>query len=104
MPGLDCLILPSVKEGLPYVLLEAGLAYRPVIATAVGGIPEIIEDTQTGLLVPPKNITALAGAIFWMLSNPAERAVLGKKLNEKITNFFTLEQMVDKTVALYHKK
>lgn len=104
MPGLDCFILPSIKEGLPYVLLEAGLAYRPVIATAVGGIPEIIEDTQTGLLVPPKNTTALAGAISWILSNPAERAVLGKKLNEKITNFFTLEQMVDKTVALYHKK
>lgn len=104
MPGLDCFILPSIKEGLPYVLLEAGLAYRPVIATMVGGIPEIIEDTQTGLLVPPRNITALAGAISWMISNPTERAILGKKLNKKITSSFTIEQMVDKTVALYHKK
>lgn len=104
MPGFDCFLLPSIKEGLPYVLLEAGLAYRPVIATQTGGIPEIIEDTKTGLLVSPKDATALARAIMWMISNQSERATLGKKLNEKITNSFTLEQMVDNTVALYYRK
>ncbi len=104
MPGFDCFLLPSIKEGLPYVLLEAGLAYRPVIATLVGGIPEIIEDTKTGLLVPSKDASALASAITWMISNPSERAVLGEKLNEKINSSFTLEQMVDKTVALYYRK
>lgn len=103
MPGFDCFLLPSIKEGLPYVLLEAGLAYRPVIATAIGGIPEIVEDTKTGLLVPPKDPSALARTITWMLSNQNERAILGRKLNEKIATSFTLEQMVDKTVALYYR-
>jgi len=104
MPGFDCFLLPSIKEGLPYVLLEAGLAYRPVIATSVGGIPEIIEDIKTGLLIPPKDTPAIERAISWMISNPNERALLGKMLNAKIVESFSLEQMVDKTVALYHKK
>jgi glycosyltransferase involved in cell wall biosynthesis len=46
--------LPSVKEGLPYCLIEAGYAGIPVVATTVGGIPELIDDMQTGILIQPK--------------------------------------------------
>ena len=66
----DCLVLPSLSEGIPNVLREAMICRVPIIATPVGGIPEIIKDRQTGILVPVRDSTALAHAIQDVL-NPS---------------------------------
>ena len=99
--AFDTYLLPSITESLGYTLLEAGLAKIPVVASNIGGIPEIIEDKKTGLLVEPKNSEALAKAITYLLENTKLAKELGKNLNNKITKNFGLEEMLRKTLALY---
>jgi glycosyltransferase involved in cell wall biosynthesis len=82
--GLDYFLLPSHSEGLGYVLLEAGYAALPVIATDVGGIPEIIEDGKTGLLVPPKNPEAIKSSLEKLLQDQNMAQNIGKNLKEKV--------------------
>jgi glycosyltransferase involved in cell wall biosynthesis len=77
LPALDVFVLPSHSEGLGYVLMEAGHATLPTIATEVGGIPEII-DAQTGLLVPPRSPEALAHALRALLMYPEKAQRLGR--------------------------
>ncbi len=101
LKAFDCFVLPSVKEGLPYVILEAGLAELPTIATSVGGIPEVIEDQKTGLLVPAKNADALADAINKLITSPALRTSLGTSLHEKVLHDFSLNNMTANTLKLY---
>lgn len=101
LSAFDCFLLPSVKEGLPYVILESGLASLPVITTAIGGIPEIIDDTKTGLLVPSRDVDALARAIKWMIENPERRTDLGTALYKKVSHDFSLTKMSTETIALY---
>lgn len=104
LKGFDVFILPSIKEGLPYVLLEAGLAELPVVATTVGGIPEIVEDMRTGLLVPPRDPGAIARALSWVISNPEQSVKLGTKLLTKVNKDFSLGRVIAETIALYTKK
>ena len=101
LKALDVFVLPSTKEGLPYTILEAGLAKLSVIATSVGGIPEIIQNEKTGLLVPPADSTALTNAIKKLADNQALREKLGINLQQKITQEFTLSKMLSATIAAY---
>lgn len=94
-------LLPSLKEGLPYVLLEAGLAGLPVVASRVGGIPDLIKDGETGLLVSPKNPAEIADALRFLLTNHIKREAFGVALKEKITAQFSFEKMLKETVAVY---
>src|SRR3989338_1067214 len=97
-------VLPSLKEGLPYAILEAGSASLPVVATTVGGIPEIIEDMKSGLLVQSKNIRELAHAISFMIEHPDERRRYGATLKEKVLRYFPVERMVKEVEELYLKE
>lgn len=97
----DIFLLPSITEAFGYVLLEAGLAELPVIATRVGGIPEIIENDKQGLLVRPKDTKELALAIRFMLENKERRNAYAKALKEKVVEEFLFEKMCAKTFALY---
>lgn len=99
--AFDIFFLSSIKEGLPYVLLEAGAAGLPVVATKVGGTPEIIDHMKNGILVPPKNPKAMAEAIKFLIDNPEKRREFGEKLKEKVGKEFRLETMIEKTVNLY---
>lgn len=99
--AFDIFVLPSVKEGLPYVLLEAGLASLPVVATNVGGIPEIIEDKNSGLLVQPKNPRELAEAISFLIKQPKHRVAFGEELRTRVASQFTLKHMLSQTERLY---
>jgi len=99
--AFDIFILPSIKEGLPYVLLEAGARGIPTVATNVGGIPEIIEHKKTGLLVEPKDPSALAEALNRLIGDESLRKKLGASLKQKIQRNFSLDVMVRKTIALY---
>ena len=97
----DIFILPSLKEGVPYVLLEAGLAERAIVASNVGSIPEVIEDNVNGLLVPPRDVEALAHAIDQLAGNAPKRTLFGKAIQEKVMANFSKEKMLAKTIELY---
>jgi glycosyltransferase involved in cell wall biosynthesis len=99
--AFDIFVLPSIKEGLPYVILEAGYARLPVIATSVGGIPEIIEDMHSGLLVRSKSAKDLEYAIRFLINEKEKAKLFGKNLQQKIKEEFSLETMLEKTLAIY---
>ncbi|TAK56896.1 glycosyltransferase family 1 protein [Patescibacteria group bacterium] len=101
--AFDIFTLTSVKEGLPYVILEAGLAGLPVIATDVGGISEIVEDKKTGMLVKSRDVGAVADAIPPLLDNAHLRQSLGHALQVSVGQKFTLEKMLANTTLVYTK-
>ncbi len=103
LKAFDIFVLPSIKEGLPYVLLEAGLAGLPTVATRVGGIPEIIDDGLTGLLVEPKNPLALSQAIDQLAHDRESSKRLGDTLEQKIKQEFSTVQMVKQTLTVYNQ-
>ena len=90
-PNLDLIVLPSFTEGLPNVALEALAAGVPVVATAVGGTPEVIEDGQTGYLVPPGDAAALAGRILEALLDPAGRSRLVRQGRDCVATRFSFD-------------
>jgi glycosyltransferase involved in cell wall biosynthesis len=98
--AFDAFVLPSVKEGLPYTLLEAGLAKVPIIATRVGGVAEIIEDQKTGLLITPANPLSLAKA-FDAIKNLDQNIIENNYQN--IKNNFSLQKTLIKTKEVYSK-
>jgi glycosyltransferase involved in cell wall biosynthesis len=98
--AFDLFVLPSRKEGLPFALLEAGQAGLPVIASRVGGIPEIITD-NTGLLVEVGNIAELTDTIEKVISHPDLITHLGHNLQKKIAQEFSLGRMLTATLTLY---
>lgn len=101
MPAFNIFLLASLSEGLGYVLLEAGMSSLPVVATTVGGIPEIVEDMKSGILVQPKNPSELAHAIRFLIQHPEEAAVYGSELNQRIKKEFSVEGMIAATIKEY---
>ncbi len=101
MKAFDIFVLPSVKEGLPYVLLEAGQAGIGIVASSVGGVNDIIENNVSGLLFKSRDIESLAEKISFLIERPELQTRLGNTLKEHVNTEFSLEQMVDKTIAIY---
>jgi glycosyltransferase involved in cell wall biosynthesis len=101
LKAFDVFVLPSKKEGLPYVLLEAGMAQLPVITTNVGGIPEIVKDGVSGVLVTPCSPQKLTNALNTYIRDSALRERHGTALRTHIATHFTLDIMVTKTLGLY---
>lgn len=104
LSAFDLFILPSIKEGLPYALLEAGSAGLPVIATNVGGAKEVITDMETGILIRPGEVKEIDYALRFFIQNPEKISEFGGKLRKQISDEFSLEKMVDKTIEVYAKK
>lgn len=100
MRAFDVFVLPSVKEGFPYALLEAMLAGVPIVATHTGGIPEIVENGKTGLLALPKNPDGLARKISDLLDNPNFARQFAANGRQKIKDF-SLEKMITETEKIY---
>jgi L-malate glycosyltransferase len=94
-------VLPSLSEGLPNAVLESMAAGVPVVATRVGGIPEVIEDGENGLLVPPSDPAALARAILTVLENDDLARSLGGAGRRCVEQRFSLEMMMRRTEGLY---
>lgn len=103
LPALDIFVQPSVYEGLPMSVLEAMAAGLPVVATAVGGTPEIVSDGVTGCLVPPRDPAALVQAIQTLISQPELRDRMGQAGLERVRQEFSVQQMVQRTEALYEE-
>jgi len=101
LPAFDIFVQPSMHEGLPNTVLEAMAAGLPVIATGVGGTPELVVNGKTGLLVPPANPAALADAITALSENPVARGSMGWAGRQRVQQHFTIEEMVQKTEQLY---
>jgi len=101
LQAMEVFVLPSLSEGLPLAVLEALALRKPVVATSVGGIPEIVEDGVTGYLVPPKDPQALADKILLLLRDPRTAASFGQAGRKTVEEAFGLEQMVRKYQALY---
>ena len=103
LKAFDAFVLPSVKEGLPYSLMEAMAAGLPVIATNVGGIPDLITHEVSGMIVPPKKSDTLHQHINTLYASNHVRERIGKQANEIITNNYSLERMIASTAHLYHE-
>ena len=101
LKAFDVFVLPSLKEGLPYVLLEAGLAEVPMVASSVGGIPEIIKNTATGILVPPQSPEEIAKAVVALLKNKNLCQKITLSMKEHIQKNFSLGVMVQDTLRVY---
>ena len=101
LKAFDVFVLPSIKEGLPYTIIEAMAAELPIIATNVGGVPEMITDQENGLLVQPKDSQQLAEKIRYLLNNPEIAKAFAKKAREKAEREFNLEKMIKQTKELY---
>jgi glycosyltransferase involved in cell wall biosynthesis len=103
LAALDLFVLPSAWEALPLSLLEAMSCALPIVATAVGGTPEAVEDGLTGRVVPHGDEQALAGALHELLSHAAAREAMGRAGRERYEARFRLDRMVDETAALYRE-
>ena len=104
MAALDVFVLASTHtEVLPLVVLEAMAAGCAVVATSVGGVPEIVEDGQSGLLVPPGDADALASALSRFVTDPSLRAALGRAAAYRVEQRFTLPAMLTETEGVYRK-
>ena len=96
------LIIPSRAELLPYVVLEAAAAGVPIIATAVGGVPEIF-GPQADALIPPEDVAALAGAIAATLDDPAQTHRVAAAVRTRVRGEFSSTTMVEAGLAAYRE-
>lgn len=103
LPIIDLFVLPSINEGLGMVLVEAYAFGKPVVATNVGGIPEVVEDKKTGLLTPPKDSKKLAQAIIELLEDPKRAKKMGEEGKKKVITTFGVDVMVEKIERLYEE-
>jgi glycosyltransferase involved in cell wall biosynthesis len=103
LKAFDIFTLTSRTEGFPYVILEAGQAALPTIASHVGGIPEVITDLSTGILIWPYRPHDIAKAIRFLIENPKKRTEYGRALKHIVDKEFNQELMVEKTLELYKK-
>jgi glycosyltransferase involved in cell wall biosynthesis len=100
---VDVFVFPSFWEGFPNAVLEAMAAGRPVVATAVGGTPELVVDGETGFLVPTGDARALVHAIKVLLDDPGLGRQMGKAGHERVERSFTVEWATDQVESLYDK-
>jgi glycosyltransferase involved in cell wall biosynthesis len=103
LAAADVFVLPSLSEGVPLALLEAMLAARPIIATAVGEIPTVLDGGRAGVVVRASDATGLADALAGLLSDPIRARRLGDAAAARASESYTLSSMVDRYVALYEK-
>lgn len=101
--AMDIFVLPSQWEGLSLALVEAMGAGRAVVATSVGGNPEVVTDGRTGLLVPAFDSSALTDALGQMISDPEQRTALGEAAATEARTRFSIEEHVSQLAALYRQ-
>jgi glycosyltransferase involved in cell wall biosynthesis len=101
LPLFDVFVMPSLQEGLGLSVLEAQAMGLPVVASRVGGLPDIIEHNRTGILVEPRNPAALAEAICGVLDHPAKAWDIGRAARMFVEKHYSSGQMVSSTLAMY---
>lgn len=101
MAAFDVLAVPSVNEGMGRVVVEAGASGVPVVATSVGGLPHIVDDGRTGILVSAQDPESLAAAILRLAHDPDERRAMGRAALAKMVPAYSVETMVERIASLY---
>ena len=101
LSALDVYVSPAETEALGMALIEAALAGVPTVATNVGGVPEVVVDGQTGLLVAPGDPAALAGAVAELVRNPDRAGALAVAARERCLREFAPERMIERTLVVY---
>lgn len=101
LPQVDIFVLPSFTEGLPNVVLEAFAAGRPVVATAVGGTPEVVVDGEGGFLVSPEEEDAMAARILQLLADPSLRGRMGDAGRRRVREWFDPARQAEEYRRLY---
>lgn len=99
--AFDLFLLSSVKEGLPFALLEAGSAGVPVISTSVGGIPEVIQNLENGILIAPRRPQEIKNALVYLDEHRNVNAVMVKKFKKKIKEKYNFELILGEIKKLY---
>jgi len=103
LPKASIICLPSYREGLPKVLLEAASCGRPIIATDVPGCREIVHNGENGILVPLKNSNSLASAMKELINNPEKRKIMGTNGRRLVESEFSEEIVVYQTLKVYQE-
>ena len=103
MAAMDVLVVPSLNEGMGRVVLEAGAAGTAVVASKVGGIPDIVRENVTGLLVPPKSPGGIAEAVLGLRADPARLRAMGEAARAYVVPAFGLDRMVMRIESLYEE-
>ena len=103
LAGYDVLLMPSLWEGFGLVMLEAMAQGVPIVGSAVSAIPEVVADGETGLLLPPRDVDGLAGALGRLLTEPDTRAAMGAAAVSRLRGAFSAERMAEETLAVYQR-
>jgi glycosyltransferase involved in cell wall biosynthesis len=103
LAALDVLVMPSLSEGLPYVALEGMAMAKPIVASAVNGVPELIQDGVTGRLVPRGEPNALAKALEEVLADPAAAAMLGRAARHRVEQAYSVEGWIRRLESFYER-
>ncbi|GAF67606.1 unnamed protein product, partial [marine sediment metagenome] len=103
MAALDILVLPSLGEPFGRVIIEAMACAKPVVATGSGGVPEIVEDGRTGLLVPMKNYHAISEAVMNLVNNKRLASEMGERGRKRAEDLFDIKKKVKRVENLYRK-
>jgi glycosyltransferase involved in cell wall biosynthesis len=101
LAGADLFVLPSLDDAFPTVLLEAMAAELPVVATQVGGIPEIVDSAEVGVLVPPGDVSALAAAIEALLGDDERRGRTAAAGRRRVEEEFSTQRWTERLMTLY---
>ncbi len=101
LKAFDIFMLISRSEGLPYAVLEAGLAELPVIVTKVGGIPEIVTNMESGQIIKPNSVAKITNAIEYFLEHPEEEKKFAHALHKKVSDVFSIKNMVKDTCVQF---
>jgi glycosyltransferase involved in cell wall biosynthesis len=114
MAGMDGLMMTSLNEGTPMVILEAGACAQPVVATAVGGVPDLLGQRvgqepggftrrERGLTADSGDASALAAALAWLMENPQEAQDLGRALKDYVWSQHNRQRLLDDVARLYEQ-
>lgn len=97
----DMSLLPSRTEGISNFIMESLACERPVVATSVGGTPEIVQDGSNGLLVPSGDVARLHGAVAWLAEHPEEQMRMGKKGRTEMIRLYDEERLIERLIKIH---
>lgn len=99
--AFDLFLMSSIKEGLPYIILETGILGLPTVATTVGGIPDVIDDMRSGILIQPRKSQEIVYAVTFMHEHSDLRLEYGRHLSRKVKTDFSIQKMIQSTEKVY---